>query len=444
MKKHPIDMPKQVETALSILEKNGFSAYAVGGCVRDALLSRIPNDWDITTSAHPEQIKECFSDFRTIETGIQHGTLTVIVEGMSLEITTYRNDGEYADNRHPIKVTFSDCVEDDLARRDFTVNAMAYHPNVGIVDLFDGKLDLQNRLIRCVGDAHTRFHEDGLRILRAIRFASVLDFEIEDQTAKAIHECKTLLNNIAAERIRVEFCKLLCGKGAVRILREYADVIGEFIPEITPCVNFAQNSKFHCYDVYEHILHAIDESKDDLVVRLSLLFHDIGKPHCYTEDEKGGHFKGHAKISKVLTEAIMKRLRFDNATAELVTLLVEIHDNGYMAEPKSVKKLMRLLSDEDILRLMEIKRCDRLAHAPLYADLPPELEEIPKVMRQIREANECLSLKDLAVTGDDLIALGIPKGKEIGRILNSLLEMVLDDALKNEKNALLEEALKLK
>ena len=437
--KKTIIMPPQVEKALFLLEKNGFSAYAVGGCIRDAILERVPNDWDITTSARPEQIKECFSDFRTIETGIQHGTLTVILDGMSLEITTYRNDGEYADNRHPIKVTFSDHVEDDLARRDFTVNAMAYHPSGAFVDLYGGEDDLTHRLIRCVGDARTRFHEDGLRILRAIRFASVLDFDIEEETAKEIHACKELLRNIAAERIRVEFCKLLCGKGAVRILREYVDVIGVFLPEILPCVGFAQNSKYHCYDVYEHTLHAIDEANDDLVVRLSLLFHDVGKPHCYTEDSEGGHFKGHAKISMTLTEQAMKRLRFDNATVERVKTLVEIHDNGYLAVPKTVKRLMRLLSDEDILRLMEIKRCDRLSHAPGYCELLPALTDIPRVMREIRDSDACLSLKDLAVKGDDLMALGIPKGKELGRALNWLLEKVLDGDLENEKEILIKE-----
>lgn len=437
MKQWTVILPSQVGKALEILEKAGFSAYAVGGCVRDVMLGRVPNDWDITTSARPEQMKVCFAEFHTVETGIQHGTLTVIIDGMPLEITTYRNDGEYADNRHPIKVTFSDLVEDDLARRDFTVNAMAYHPQKGIVDLFDGEGDLQNRLIRCVGDAKTRFCEDGLRILRAIRFASVLDFEIDEETSKHIHECKELLSNIAAERIRVELCKLLCGKGAVRILREYADVIAEFLPEIAPCIGFEQNSKYHCYDVYEHTLYALQEANDDLVVRLSLLFHDIGKPKCYTEDENGGHFKGHAQISVALTEQIMKRLRFDNATTERVKLLVEIHDRDYQAEPKSVKRLMRLLSDEDILRLMEIKRCDRLAHAPNYCELSKALIEIPRVMQQIREANECLSLKDLAVKGDDLIALGIPKGKEIGRILEALLEKVLDGEVENEKLPLL-------
>ncbi len=443
MKNGKIHLPRQVQAAISILEQNGFEAYAVGGCIRDAILGRIPNDWDITTSARPEQTKACFDGFRTIETGIQHGTLTVILDGMPLEITTYRHDGEYADNRHPIRVTFSDHIRDDLARRDFTVNAMAYRAGEELVDLFDGRADLENRLIRCVGDAHTRFHEDGLRILRAIRFASVLDFDIEEQTAKEIHACRELLHNIAAERIRVELCKLLCGKGAVRILREYADVIGVFLPEMTQCVGFAQNSKYHCYDVYEHTLHALAKANDDLVVRLSLLFHDIGKPHCYTEDENGGHFKGHAKISVVLTEQAMKRLRFDNATSERVKTLVEIHDNEYRAEPRSVKRLMRLLSDEDILRLMEIKRCDRLAHAPAFCELSSALEEIPRVMRELREADACLALKDLAVKGDDLMALGIPKGKEIGRILNLLLEQVLDGDLENEKEALLKVAKQL-
>ena len=250
MKDFAILLPAEVQTAIARLEQHGFEAYAVGGCVRDSLLGKQPNDWDITTSARPSQTAACFSDFRTVETGIEHGTLTVLVNGTPLEITTYRNDGEYLDNRHPKQVTFSHRIEDDLCRRDFTVNAMAYHPVRGLVDLFDGRADLTRRRIVCVGDATTRFHEDGLRILRAIRFASVLDFSIEEETARAIHACRSLLSNIAAERIREEFCKLLCGVGAVRILREYADVIGVFLPELSACVGFAQNSKYHCYDVW--------------------------------------------------------------------------------------------------------------------------------------------------------------------------------------------------
>ena len=436
-----ITLPIPVARALSVLEACGFEGYTVGGCVRDSLLGRTPNDWDITTNATPDEMKACFRNFRVIETGIRHGTLTVIVDGMQLEITTYRNDGEYLDNRHPVQVTFSEHIEDDLSRRDFTVNAMAYHPTRGLVDLFGGREDLQNRMICAVGDAKTRFCEDGLRILRAIRFASVLDFDIEEDTAKAVHECRNLLSGIAAERIREEFCKLICGRGAVRILREYIDVIAVFLPELSRCVGFDQNTKYHCYDVFEHTLQALALCEDtDLVTRLGVLLHDIGKPLCYTEDEQGGHFKGHAPVGVEITKEVLSRLRFDNETVRRMELLVEWHDIPLSAEKKRVKRLMQRMSDADILRLLEIKRCDRLAHAKDYREIPPELALIPSVIDEIRAEDACLSLRTLAVGGDDLMELGIPKGKRIGEMLHVLLEEVIEERLPNEKNALLQAA----
>ena len=436
-----IILPLPVARALSILEAHGYEAYTVGGCVRDSLLGRTPNDWDITTNATPEQMKACFDDFRVIETGIQHGTLTVIVEGMQLEITTYRNDGEYLDNRHPVQVTFSKHIEDDLSRRDFTVNAMAYHPQKGLVDLFSGRDDLTARVIRCVRDAKTRFEEDGLRILRAIRFASVLDFEIEENTAKAIHGCKHLLSGIAAERIREEFCKLICGRGAVRILRAYIDVVAVFIPELATCVGFEQNTKYHCYDVFEHTLHALELCEnDDFITRLGILLHDIGKPLCYTEDEQGGHFKGHAPAGVEITRNLLSRLRFDNETIHRMELLVEWHDIPLSAEKKRVKRLMQRINDADILRLLEIKRCDRLAHAENFQELSPDLALIPFVIDEIRTEDACLSLRTLAVDGVDLMELGIPEGKMIGQMLHILLDEVIDERLPNEKNALLQAA----
>lgn len=436
-----ITLPTPVARALSVLEACGYEGYTVGGCVRDSLLGRAPNDWDITTNATPEEMKVCFKDLRVIETGIRHGTLTVIVDGMQLEITTYRNDGEYLDNRHPVQVTFSKNIEDDLSRRDFTVNAMAYHPQKGFVDLFGGGEDLQNRIIRAVGDAKTRFEEDGLRILRAIRFASVLDFDIAEDTAKAVHACKNLLSGIAAERIREELCKLICGRGAVRILREYIDVISVFLPELARCVGFEQNTKYHCYDVFEHTLQALSLCKDaDLITCLGILLHDIGKPLCYTEDEQGGHFKGHAPVGVEITKEVLSRLRFDNETIRRMELLVEWHDIPLSAEKKRVKRLLQKLSDEDILRLLEIKRCDRLAHAPDFREMPPDLALIPSVMEEIRAEDACLSLRTLAIGGDDLMALGVPKGKQIGELLHALLDDVIEERLPNEKEALLQAA----
>ena len=440
MEKLNITLPQAVAFAIARLEQKGFQAYIVGGCVRNTLLGLPVNDWDMTTSATPEEMKECFSDLRTVETGIQHGTLTVLVEGTPLEITTFRNDGEYLDNRHPVGVTFSRNIEEDLCRRDFTVNAMAYHPERGLVDLFEGQRDLKKRVISCVGEPEKRFHEDGLRILRALRFASVLDFSIAPETAKAIHACRHLLGNIAAERIREEFCKLICGAGAVRILREYPDVIGVFLPELERCVGFEQNSKYHCYDVFEHTLHALELAPPDLITRLAVLLHDIGKPLCYTEDENGGHFKGHGDAGVEIVKDVMKRLRFDNKTAARVTALVDYHDREIPAVEKSVKRLMNHFSDEDISILMEVKRCDRLAHAKDYCELSDALVEIPRIVQKLRAEDACLSLKDLKIGGEDLIAMGIPKGKEIGRILNLLLEKVLDGELENDREALLAQA----
>lgn len=436
-----IELPKTVRRAIERLEAFGYEAYAVGGCVRDSILGRTPNDWDITTSARPEQTAAVFSDARTVETGIQHGTLTVILDGMPLEITTYRRDGAYADNRHPDKVTFSSCIEDDLSRRDFTVNAMAYHPIRGMVDLYGGQADLARGVIACVGDAKTRFFEDGLRILRAVRFASVLDFSVEEQTAQAVHACRRLLQNIAAERIREELCKLICGKGAVRILREYADVIAEPIPELYACVGFAQNTKYHCYDVYEHSLHALEENDGcDLITRLSILLHDVGKPLTYTEDEQGGHFKGHGAVGVKLTGDILRRLRFDNATADAVVQLVEYHDRPIPAERKAVKRLMQKMTDENIMRLLELQRCDRVAHAPEYATPPNALAEIPRLMQELRAEDACLSLRSLAVKGGDLMALGVPAGKLLGTLLQRLLDEVIEEHLPNERDALMNAA----
>jgi tRNA nucleotidyltransferase (CCA-adding enzyme) len=435
-------LPRRVEQVLERLEKSGYEAYAVGGCVRDAMLGRIPNDWDVTTSALPEQTAACFADCRVVETGIQHGTVTVIFDGMPLEITTFRSDGEYQDHRHPLSVTFAARVEEDLSRRDFTVNAMAYNPRRGLVDLFGGREDLAAGRIACVGEAERRFDEDGLRILRALRFAAVLGFSIEASTANAVRRLYGLLEYIAPERIREELCKLLCGAGAAQILREYPEVVKKILPELGECMGFDQNTQYHCYDVYEHTLHALDIAKRDLVTRWAILLHDAGKPLCYTEDERGGHFYGHAEKSAELAWAVMKRLRFDNATANAVVRLVEYHQRPLSAEEPSVKRLMQKMSDEDILRLLEIQRCDRLACAPDHRCPNPALENIPAVLKQIRERGDCLSLRTLAVKGTDLMSQGIPTGKALGEILNYLLEQVVDGKLPNRRENLLAAAKK--
>lgn len=436
----PIRLSPAAGEALRRLEQNGFETYIVGGCVRDSLLGRTPNDWDLTTVARPEQILACFADCRTVETGLRHGTVTVLWQGEPLEITTYRRDGAYADNRHPVQVTFSDTVEDDLARRDFTVNAMAYHPERGLCDPFGGRSDLGARVIRCVGDPVTRFEEDGLRILRAVRFASVLGFGIDPATAEAVCNCCGLLDNIARERVRTEWDKLLTGVGCAEILRNFPGVVAQIFPEVTPCFGFAQNSRYHCFDVWEHTLAALKESEPDHIVRLALFFHDIGKPEVYREDATGGHFPGHAKVSAALAQSAMERLRYDRNTTERVLALVREHDLPLPTQDRGVRRLMMRFSEEDIERLREIQRCDRLAHHPDFCALPQSWYNLPAAMERIRAENACLSLRNLAVRGNDLMALGIPAGPELGKILQNLFDAVVDGDLPNEREKLLSAA----
>lgn len=423
--------------AILRLERHGFETYAVGGCVRDSLLGRTPNDWDLTTVARPEQVLACFSDCRTIETGLQHGTVTVLWQGEPLEITTYRRDGAYADNRHPIEVTFSDTVEEDLARRDFTVNAMAYHPQRGLCDPFGGRTDLANRSVRCVGVPETRFHEDGLRILRAVRFAATLHFSIAEDTDRAIRACGALLRNIARERVRAELDKLLMGQGNVDVLRAYPELVAEILPELTPCFGFAQQSRYHCYDVWEHTLVALSHTTGDLTVRLALLFHDCGKPATFVTDEQGGHFPEHAKESERLARCAMERLRYDRATIERVAALVRIHDMPLPRQKKGVKRLMMRMDEADVSRLLEIQRCDRLACHADHRTLPQAWYDLPHLMAEIRAENACLSLRDLAINGRDLLSLGVPAGPAIGRTLQEVLDAVVDGDLPNDRAVLL-------
>lgn len=414
-----MNIPVAVKKVLSRLGEHGYEGYAVGGCVRDSLLSKHPNDWDITTSAEPNETCKVFFDCRVIETGIEHGTVTVLMDGMPLEITTYRTDGEYRDHRHPVAVTFARSLEEDLSRRDFTVNAMAYHPDRGVVDLFGGKSDLEQRIIRCVGEPFRRFDEDGLRILRALRFAAVLDFDIHPATAQAVHACKGLLSHIAAERIREEFCKLLCGKGAVRILRNYRDVIEIFLPDIKVPD-----------EAYEQLLIALERNRSsDLIVRLSLL---IGSVTRSLPDAEGGALAGR----------ILRGLRFDNATVTAVAQLVAQQDLPLCAEERAVKRLMQKLSREQILRLLEVKRCQCLAQSRGDGDLCPEFDQIPVVMDALLAEGVCLSLRDLAVKGGDLQSIGIQAGKSLGMMLDLLLEQVMDGVVPNEKEALLAQARK--
>ncbi len=437
------EFKKASALAIEMLNSNGFEAYLIGGSVRDFIMGLPIGDIDITTNATPQQVEEVFKDFRVIETGLQHGTVTVLIYGEPIEITTYRCEGTYSDNRHPDSVTFSTSLSDDVVRRDFTMNGIAYDFKNGFCDLVGGIEDIKSKTIRCIGDAETRFREDALRILRAMRFSAVLGFTIEENTKKAIHKCRELLKNISAERIREEFTKLICGKNAYSVLNEFSDVVCVFIPELKACVGFEQKNRHHIYDVYTHILKATAESRPEPVIRLALLFHDIGKPVVAHFDEDGEqHFYSHPKISAELTDKIMTRLRFDNETKNKVVTLVKFHDSPIMLnnevkpDRKRLKRIMSQIGKDLICDLIEIKRCDNSAQNPKYYRGDEFYTATLDLINEIINENECFSVKDLKINGNDLITLGY-EGKEIGEKLNTCLDAVIDGKVENDKEKLI-------
>ena len=432
------DMPPYVVTALSRLKENGFEAFVVGGCVRDSLMGKTPHDWDITTSARPEKILEVFSDFKTIPTGIKHGTISVIIDGEMVEITTYRIDGEYADNRHPDNVSFTKNIKEDLSRRDFIINAIAYSPGVGFVDCFGGVEDIKNKLIKSVGNPDERFNEDALRIMRAIRFSSVLSFSIEDETKKSILDNKELLLNVASERISVELIKLLCGENVTQILIEYRDVIGVIIPELIPCFDFDQKNKHHMFNIYDHIAHAVGCSPNVPEVRMALLLHDIGKPPCFTVDENGvGHFYGHGKVSEEISAPILKRLRFSSAFQETVLTLISNHDIDISPTKKIVKRRLSKFGEDNLRLLIAVQLGDSLAHVCNQFNPHDEFENVIELIDEIVNEGQAFTIGQLEISGNDIIALGIPKGPIIGKILEEILSLVVDEKLENNRNELL-------
>ncbi len=432
------------KVAVETLKSNGFEAFLIGGSVRDFIMDLPIGDIDVTTSATPTQVKEVFKDFRVIETGIQHGTVTVLIDKEPIEITTYRSEGTYSDNRHPDSVIFSQSLNDDVVRRDFTMNGIAYDFENGFCDLVGGIDDIKNKTIRCIGDSETRFREDALRILRALRFSAVLDFQIEENTKNAIHKCKDLLKNISAERIQVEFVKLICGKNAYNVLQEFSDVISVFIPEISACVGFNQENRHHCYDVYTHTLKAVDKSRPEPIIRLALFFHDIAKPLVAHYDENGEqHYYGHPKKSAEMTENILTRLRFDNDTKNKVVTLVNFHDSPIMLDKdtypskKRLKRIMSQIGVELTLDLIHIKYCDNSAQKIEYYRGDEFYEKTYEMINEIIENQECFSVKNLKINGNDLISMGF-KGKEIGKVLDNILELVIRDKLNNEINEIKE------
>lgn len=436
------NLPSYVDTVLNTIISHGFEAFIVGGCVRDFLLNRTPNDFDITTNATPLQIEEIFKDYHVIETGLQHGTVTVVIESVTVEITTYRIDGSYSDGRHPDNVQYTSQLKDDLSRRDFTINAMAYNHNVGIVDQFNGIHDLNSKLITCVGEPQKRFSEDALRIMRAIRFSSQLNFSIEKNTSKKVHELKDTLKKVSVERIAVELNKLIMGEKPHEILMLYSDIISTIIPEIVPCIGFNQHSKYHKYDVWEHMTIAVQNSKKDLNIRLAMLLHDIGKPNTFTLDShENGHFYNHAYVSAEIAENILKRLKYDNSTIKKVTTLIRHHDDEFN-NVYNIKKSISTLGQETFFDLISVQQADALSKHDFCSKHIDELEDIKKVATEIISNNECLTLKDLSLNGNDLKSMGI-SGKSIGDTLNMLLDNVLKGTLKNDRKSLIKHIKKI-
>ena len=432
-----ISLPRDVNTIITRLEGAGFEAFCVGGAVRDSLMGIVPGDWDVTTSATPEEIKKVFSDYKTIDTGIAHGTVTVLCDKTPYEVTTYRIDGEYSDNRRPESVSFTRNLEDDLSRRDFTINAIAYHPTKGIVDLFRGQDDIYNSIIKTVGDAHVRFNEDGLRIMRALRFSAVLGFTIEEETRKAIHENKDLLKNISVERISVELVKLIQGKNAFNVLMEYSDVFSVIIPEIAPAVGFTQYGKKHAYDVWEHICHTVDTIPQDKDLRLTMLLHDLGKVPTHKLNDKGeSTFKNHAAIGGEMAKEILTRLKFDKKTINRVSFLVGNHDFEPPETKIELKKHLKTKTPDDIRTLLVIKKSDRGALSESYRDISEGTKKTLQWLTEIEENNECCKISQLQVSGNDLLQAGY-KGEEVGKTLEKLLDGVIEEKVGNNKRDLL-------
>ncbi|MCD8019926.1 MAG: CCA tRNA nucleotidyltransferase [Clostridiales bacterium] len=443
-----LSIPKQASHIIQTLSNHGYEAYVVGGCVRDSILGKSPCDWDITTSARPEQVKALFQ--KTIDTGIKHGTVTVMIGKDGYEVTTYRIDGDYEDHRRPNEVTFTKSLREDLMRRDFTINAMAYNEEEGLVDLFGGMDDLSRKIIRCVGQSEDRFGEDALRMLRAIRFAGQLDFQIEEKTKQAILSSKDNLRDVSAERIQMELLKLLISDHP-EVLREayVTGLTGIFLPEFDHMMKTEQNNPHHCYSVGEHTLHAICQIEPNPVLRLTMLLHDVGKPATKTTDTKGiDHFYNHNKVGAEMSRDILKRLKFDNKTIQMVYTLISHHDIRFKDSKtkgrKHVRKVMHSVGPALFPYLLKVMEADVRSQSGFYqAEKLAALRETEETCQEILEAEDCLSLKDLKINGNQLKSLGIREGEMIGRVLNTLLSIVLEHPELNDYTCLKELAVRI-
>lgn len=434
-----INLPEKVKQIITELEAAGYEAYAVGGCVRDSILGKTPDDWDITTSASPMQTKAVFR--RTIDTGIAHGTVTVMLDREGFEVTTYRIDGEYEDSRHPKEVTFTASLAEDLKRRDFTINAMAYNDRDGLVDLFGGMDDLEKRTVRCVGNARERFTEDALRMMRAVRFSAQLGFSIDTDTEHAIMELAPNLKNISSERIRTELVKLLMSPHPDEIRKAYdLGITAIVLPELDSAFETPQNNPHHMYTVGEHLMHCLMHTRADRCLRIAALLHDIGKPASKTTDTDGiDHFHGHVEIGEQMAGEILRRLKFDNDTITRVKTYIRHHDDQIDPNPRAVRRSAGRIGEDYFNGVLELKRADCLAQSMYMREEKLDgLDRVEALYQEILESRQCISLKDLAISGKDLIAAGVPQGRKIGEILSKLLEEVLEEPAHNTHENLLE------
>lgn len=431
-------LPEKVSRILEVLAGAGYEAYAVGGCVRDAILGRVPGDWDITTNALPEEVKRLFR--RTVDTGIQHGTVTVMLGAEGFEVTTYRQDGDYSDHRHPDGVVFTTSLAEDLKRRDFTINAMAYRPDTGLVDLFGGQEDLKRKVIRCVGDPRERFDEDALRIMRALRFSAQLGFTLEKKTREAIREFAPRLQLISRERIREELLKLLVSPHPDRLL-DLAEcgITAEIFPLWDTMLKTDQSNPYHTLSVGMHTLRVIENVPPEPVLRLAALLHDCGKPSCKTVDLGDlTHFHGHAQVGAMIAETFLKELRFDNKTVSDVTRLIVVHDDRYSATPAKVRRQINRVGEDLFPSYLKLVLADNLAKSPYALDqFMRRYTTVCRLYEEIKAAGDCITLKDLAVKGNDLIAAGMKPGPEMGKVLDRMLEDVLAEPSHNDKEYLL-------
>lgn len=434
-----IELPEDVKKIIAVLEANGYEAFAVGGCVRDTLLLRIPGDWDVTTSAKPQEVKALFS--HTIDTGIQHGTVTVMLHHVGYEVTTYRIDGEYEDARHPKEVIFTSNLIEDLKRRDFTINAMAYNENVGLVDAFDGMFDLEHKVIRCVGNPRERFSEDALRMLRAVRFAAQLGFSIDAETQAAIKELAFTLKKVSAERIAAELVKILVSAHPEAIRTAYTlGLTAVFLPEFDAAMQTMQHSPYHMYTVGEHSIAAMQNIQGEKLCRLIMLLHDIAKPVVRTTDKEGcDHFAGHAQVGADMAKTILRRLKFDNATIAFVVRMIKHHDDRPPIEDKAlVRRCISEIGLENMPIMIEIKRADILGQSPFdFASKMAYVDALEQAYLEVIEKKQCVNKKDLCINGKDLIAMGMKPGVEIGRVLDTLFDMVIEHPELNEHEKLI-------